>query len=136
MKLTDDWESFDAGPPERPENRIHVTLNRMGTFLLNRNAYRLLGSPEALVFHYSRKREMIAVTSTHRRNTKGFLLVPRRGINWCTQISNFCRHHRIRVDNTIKFAGAEIDDDGMLILDLKNTVSVALTRTKVRRSKS
>jgi len=130
MKLTDDWETFDAGPPERPENRIHVTLNRMGTFLLNRNAYRLLGSHEALMFHYNRNREMIAVSSTHRRNEKGFLVIPRRGINWCTQISNFCRHHKIRVDKTIKFANPEIDDDGMLILDLKNTLSVSKLRPK------
>jgi len=130
MRSTDDWETFDGGPPERPENRLHVTLNRMGTFLLNRKAYQLIGSPEALMFHYNRKLEMIAVSGTHRRNQKGFRVIPRRGINWCTQISNFCRHHKIRVDETIKFANPEIDNDGMLILDLKKTVSAALTRPK------
>ena len=81
MKLTDDWETFDAGPPERPENRIHVTLNRMGTFLLNRRAYQLLGSPEAIMLHYNPKQALIAVSSTHRRNGKGFVVTPRRGIN-------------------------------------------------------
>lgn len=129
MKLDDAWEEFTAGPNEDRASRMHVTINRHGSMFFNRRVFELLGRPEAVVLYYNRKREKIAVASTHRRNAKGFPLVPHGDTTWRIQANPFCRRHGIRVNKTEKFVGAEVDDDAMLLLDLKNTVSAA------RRSK-
>src|SRR3954453_7542697 len=121
MKITDEWEEFTGGPSQRKDTRIHVTLNRNNSLIINRNTYRLLGSPEAVIFHFSRKQQKILVTSTHRRNAKGFPVVPVGSGGCRIQVTPFIRAHGIRVDKTEKFTSAEVDGDGMLILDLQNT---------------
>src|SRR2546423_7816067 len=102
MKLNDEWEEFGAGATERPANRIHVTLNRQSIILLNRNAHRLIGSPETVVLHFNRKRSKICIAATHRLNAKGFPVLP-QGTTWRIQASPFCRHHEIKVAKTEKF---------------------------------
>src|SRR5438552_574605 len=125
MKLNEEWEEFTAGPNEVHGTRIHVTINRHGSIFFNRNTYNLLGRPEAVVLYYNRKQEKIAITSTHRRNTRGFPLVRHGDTTWRIQANPFCRRHVIRVNKTEKFVGAEVDDDAMLLLDLRNMISAA-----------
>ena len=41
------WERFKSGPTKGVNDRIHVTINHRSVIRLNRNAFELLGRPEA-----------------------------------------------------------------------------------------
>jgi len=129
MNFNQDWEQFTGGPSESPQSRIHITLNRNGMLLMNRNAYQLIGSPEAVTFFFNRHQDKIGVRSIPRRDRTAFPVM-RLGSSWRVQAASFCRAHKIRVDKTEKFVDPHIDAEGDMLLDLRNTVSIERPRQK------
>lgn len=126
MKLDRDFVRFEGGPTEPTSERIHVTLNYKGRFLLNKNLYRRLGSPAAVWLYFNRKADTIAIEPTSPRLPKAFPVREKPGY-FVINASPFCRHNGIKLTTTEKFITADIQN-GILMLKLRETVTVSGAR--------
>jgi len=124
MTLDRKWEKFKGGPAvNKAEQSIRVTINRKGLIYLSSKMYQALGNPKAVALYYSREDDAIAVESAYPRFVENFQVVKKQG-GWAVHASTFCRHYNIRVPNTERFLRPDITNEGQLILNLKETVTV------------
>ena len=124
-----EWEKYTGGPFVAFQDRIHVTLSGKGKLLLNRNTHRLLGKPQRVLLFFNRKKDTIGVRPAHERLAEAFP-VHETGDSFVVYTGNFCRHFGIRLSTTERFILPEITNDGLLVLDLANTVTVGGWRRK------
>ena len=134
MNLDREWEKFTGGPFVAFQDRIHVTLDGKGKLLLNRNVHRLLGKPEAVMLYFNRKKDTIGISPAHARLAEAFPVRP-SGESFVIYVGTFCRHFGIRLTTTEKFVRPDFDNDGILILELANTVTVSGYRSKRRQNR-
>jgi len=128
-----DFEKFNGGPTKPPNERIHVTINRRNTILMNQNCYRLIGKPYAVYLYYSRVKDVIAVEPLHNpRLPAAFPVKEKNSAGWRIQAGPFFKHFGIRVDTTERFIAPDIRD-GKLMLKLSETVTVNRLRTKAKK---
>ena len=126
MELDRDWERFRGGPTPAGRERVHVTINPESVLYLNGNAYRIMGSPEAVHFYFNRKRDSIALIPAESPRLNDAFPVrkgPHQG-SVLIYASPFCRNFGISVSAVQKFVDPDIDDAGKMLLDLSNTVTV------------
>ena len=126
------WEEFKLGPTVPADERLHVTLDRKGMILLNGNIHDRLGNPEAVVLLFDKVNSIIGINPASPNVPNAFKLKFRsRGRHRMIFAIPFCRHYGISVDHTTVFVDPQIDEDGVLRLDLKAT-----TRARRRKMKS
>ena len=118
-----EWEKFKGGPAVAMKDRIHVTINAKGMILLNANVHRLLGKPTAVNLYFNRQRDQIAVEPAHARLDLVFP-VREKDPYFYIYASPFCKHFGIRMPCTQAFIRPEIDQKGVLLLDLSETTTV------------
>ena len=131
MNLDAEWEKFEGGPVIATQDRMHITINERGDIFLNTNAYRALGSPTSVMLYYNRDKDAIAVEPANVHVAQSFP-VKQKHSGWIIHASPFCRHFGIQVSGTESFVHPEINDAGILLLDLRNTVTVKGTSRKGR----
>jgi hypothetical protein len=125
------WEIFEPGENKPFAERVHITLNRRHIFCLNAKVQEMLGRPEAVVLLFDRKEKIIGVSAAPI-TVKGAFRLQRMGTSLTHGIiraAPFCRHFGISLDNTSAFVQPRLDEDGVLLLDLK-----AMTPAKARRT--
>ncbi len=124
------------GGPFRPSNeKMYVSLSEKGILLMNRNAYEAFGVPDAVVLYFDRKVNVIALSPAHRELREAFP-VTAKDSHFFVKVSPFCKHFGIRVEKTEQFLYPEIDDQGLLRLDLTRTVSAAQRKPRVRKRRA
>ncbi len=123
MTLDRKWEKFKGGQFAVGGGEVRVTLNRKGLIYMNAKAYQCLGSPKAVALYYSREDDTIAVEPAYARFAEHFQVVKKQ-TGWAIHASTFCRHYRIRIPDTERFLRPEVTNEGQLILNLKETVTV------------
>ena len=125
MVLDRKWEKFRGGPATAgggsPEMR--VTINRKGLIYMNRTAYQAFGSPKAVALYYNREDDAIALEPAYPRFDENFQLVKKQ-TGWAIHASPFCRHNAIQIPTTERFIRPDITNEGQMILDLRQTVTV------------
>lgn len=127
------WEAFKGGPT-RPENHdFGITINYKSVLTFNRFAVNALGNPNAVKLLFVKKERMIGIVASSLKDMDAFPLKPKNSVNWVINAAPFCRHHKIVIEKTEKFDHPEIDNEGILRLDLKQTHDVSNRRK--RRSK-
>jgi len=118
------WEEFEGGP-NAVRNELHITLNRRCEILLGARTVKELGEPEAAVLLFDRINHTIGIRQAHPRHPNAHPLHAKsRGRHRLIRASEFCRHHKIRVTETVAFTTAEIGEHGILILDLRTTTNI------------
>ena len=132
MALDRDFEKFTGGPTTATRERMHITLSALGVFYLNQNAYRLMGNPAAVWFHYSRERDTIAIEPASPRMDDTFPVKAMQGCGWRILGGPFVGSVGIRTDHTIKFTHPEIEND-ILLLSLRHTINVTPRRYKEKK---
>ena len=136
MTLDREWEKFRGGPRQAAQDRIHITLNRKGEIYFNANAYRVMGRPEAVHLYFNRQKDAIAVSrAASLRLSDAFPVREKYPGSYLVCASPFCQHFGIKLDSTQKFVGADLDNEGNMLLDLSNTVTVTHPQTK-RKTRS
>ena len=116
------WEEFDAGPTQPRSERIHVTLNQKNLILLNGNIHEKLGSPDAVILLFDKVNSIIGLNPASPNMSNAFPVKQKdSGRHRLIRVTPFCKRHGIMVDSTTAFVNPEIDDDGVLRLDLKAT---------------
>jgi hypothetical protein len=124
MELDREWEKYTGGPFVAYHDRVHVTLSERGKLLLNRNTYRLLGNPKRVLLYFNRAKDTIGVRPAHERLAEAFP-VRELGESFVVYIGTFCRHYGIRLTTTERFTHPELTAEGLLTLNLSNTVTVS-----------
>ena len=124
MAMVSQWEEFPVGPNGTGEE-LHVTLSRKGEILVGAKAFEKLGKPDAAVLLFDKVNSLIGVLPANLLAKNGYPLNEKtNGRHRVVRAYRFCRHYGIRVERTVAFDTAEIDDEGILVLDLKATSGV------------
>lgn len=124
--MLDQWEQFEAGPNEAADEKLYVSMNGKGQLLLNKKAVESLDTPQAVVMFYSKPSAKIGIRAARPIDKGAFPLKPRPlSHSRMVHASPFCRNYGIRVSGTVSFVGIELDNDGLLILDLNKTTRVS-----------
>ncbi|CAN5584020.1 hypothetical protein BH10ACI3_BH10ACI3_10000 [soil metagenome] len=118
------WEKYTGGPFLRSRDRLHVSLNPKGVFTLNRRAYQALGSPGAAVLYFEKSTGVIGMSAAQPKLQEAFPFKEKQGLYWQLCAIPFCRHFGIRTDGTEVFVDPEVDDENILLLDLRTTRKV------------
>lgn len=128
--MLDKWEEFKAGPAQKPGKRLYVSLNHKGQFLLNHNVLKAMGEPAAMVLYFAKNSSKIGMRAASKIMPQAFPVLPRAAArSKMIQASSFCRHHGIKVKGTVSFTRLDIDNDGMLILNLENMYRVSRVKS-------
>ncbi len=115
------FEKFMDGPFIPSRDRMHVTHNNRGVFQMNRRVFEALGKPAAAVLYFEKATGVIGISAAHARLREAFPLNKRQDMYWTINAIPFCRRFGIRLDGTEAFADPELDDKGILHLDLRST---------------
>lgn len=123
--MIEEWEEFEAGPKLPAEERLHVTLNHKGVIFLNRLAFEALGEPESAKLLFEKRSSKIGIRPANAADRKAFPLIQQRDLHFrIIRAGNFCQNYGIRVEGTMAFHNIEIDNDGMMKLELGKTSRV------------
>ncbi len=119
------WEEFEDGPTIPRETRMYVTLSSRSVIHLNGNVYERLGKPKFVRLLFDRLNSRIGILPSGTPMPNAFPVkqkgTGRHRIIWA---SPFCKFYGIHFDRIRSFVDPQIDGDGILRLDLRNTVTV------------
>lgn len=124
MELDREWEKFRGGPLAASRDRLHVTMNRSGRIYMNANTHRLLGRPAAVNLYFNRAKDSIALAPAPSPRVPEVFPVTEMRTGHIVHASSFCRHFGIKLEKTARFAHADINEKGILILNLSSIVTV------------
>ena len=98
-------------------------MNPRGDIVINCAAYEMLGGPKAFLILFDRinKRIGLKPAALSTRNAYPVLASNRTGAKK-VRGHRMTREQRINLAHTVQFDDAEIDEDGILILDLRTAV--------------
>ena len=129
------WSEIKRGDKRAQWARIYATMNKMGMIVLNRAGYEKTGSPAAFLLLYDAANNTIGLkpTSPQMRNAYPALRYGRHGGRRINAY-RLMTEHGVIVDETLEFPDAEIDEDGILILNLRTaTISNRALNHRVKR---
>lgn len=120
------WQDFEDGQPYGTANRVHVTINQEGKIFFNKLAVAALGSPDGVSLMYDSRQSVIGVKASPLNQRSSYLLRKKQKKYGGLVITakNFCKRFGIYPTETLAFTAAEVDKDGILILDLNEVKSV------------
>ncbi|MFN0278568.1 MAG: hypothetical protein ACKVRN_08200 [Pyrinomonadaceae bacterium] len=118
------WEEFPVGP-DSAENSLHVTLSKKGEITIGAKAFARLGKPDLAVLLFDKADSVIGLMPSNKFAKNAYPLHAKlKGGHRIVRAHKFCRHYNIKVDRTTAFNGAHLDEEGVLILDLKATTAI------------
>ena len=103
---------------------LYATINPEGHIRLSRVTHEALGSPDSYVLLYDRERDVIGLRPARLAVEKNAYKAIDRGPYGGKRINSFklCQQFGIEIDKTVRFHHCQIDNSGVLILDLRDTV--------------
>ena len=117
------WDEFKETAARRIPERLYATLSPKGEFVVNLNTFIQMKEPEAIVLLYDRETRTIGVRPSRIHIPNAILVHTRHArYNRVFRSRKFLAKHNIPIKQTIQFPTAEIDTDGVLILNLKESV--------------
>lgn len=124
------WEEFPVGP-QGPVSGLHVTINKKGEILIGAKTFEKFGRPEQVLLSFERRYDLIALEPVTEHATNAFPLVQKsNGRHRVIRANLFCRHHGINFAGTIAFNTPEINEKGVLILNLRAIRGVSKPRRR------
>jgi hypothetical protein len=118
------WKEFETMPGERTGNKIYATINRRRCIYLNEPAMKAIGDPEVVVLMYDSYHQTIGVKAATLEKRNAFR--PKKKDNKIggrvLYAANFCREFSIKPKDTLAFVRAEVDNEGVLILGMRDTM--------------
>jgi|GEM_PF-1174682 len=125
-----DWTVFNGRQYTGGSSRdaVRVTLHRKGMFYLNLRAFEALGSPAAVELRFNDTGRILGMKATDPTRKNAFRVRDHgTGSNSSSKrisAAALFQHLRFCVDRTVQFQDVDLDDDGVLILDLDNALTV------------
>jgi hypothetical protein len=120
------WQEYQSVRTGINDGRIHVTVNPRGNIYLGRRALEALNSPEAVVLLFDPGSKTIGVrrAAADRRNAHLLKTKDTRGRGKMVYAAEFLRFYGISVTETLVFEMPELDEDGILVLNLSETMVI------------
>jgi hypothetical protein len=109
---------------------LYATLNPEGHLVISGQTHRTLGEPDSYVLLFDRERSVIGLRPARSAVTKNAYPVKKRG-NYggvFVRAYPFCREFGIDIPQTVRFHKCQVDNNGVLILDLNQTIPAARSR--------
>lgn len=119
------WERFQGKPNEFRRRGPHVTISSRGVILMNMAAYELAGCPGQVALLYDKQNGVIGLESARTSDANTFPVRTKSVKNRIVHASPFCRHHDIRVEQTMAFNRIR-QEKGILMLDLNTLTAVGM----------
>ena len=94
----------------------------------------MLGKPQRVLLYFNRKKDTIGIRPAHERLAEAFP-VRETGGSYVVYCGVFLCHFGIKLSATEKFTGADINNQGILELNLANTVTVGGFKRKLRQNR-
>lgn len=118
-----DWIETKRGDVMPQYAGVHVTMNAKGFIVMNRVTYEMTGAPAAFLLLYDRVNCRVGLkpATVSTRNAYPALKSNKTGAKM-VKAFRMMREQRINLVHTVQFDDAEIDEDGILILDLRTAV--------------
>jgi hypothetical protein len=93
-----------------------------GHIRLSRVTHEALGAPDSYVLLYDREREVIGLRPARLAVERNAYKAIDRGPYGGKRLNGYrlCREFGIRIDSTVRFARCQMDNNGVLILDLRD----------------
>ncbi len=122
------WVEFPVGP-QGAVSGLHVTINKKGEILIGAKTFEKFERPEHVLLSFEPRHDLIALKPVTAKATNAFPLVKKsNGGHRVIRANLFCRHHGINFNVTIAFNTPEINEKGVLILNLREIRSVSKPR--------
>jgi len=121
-----EWDEFKDTAARRFPDRLYATINPRGDFVINRKTFIAMNEPQAVVLLYDKSTRTIGVKRSRLDVPNAILVHTRHSrYNRVFRSKKFLEKHGIQLKQTVQFPTAEIDTDGVLILNLKEMVVAA-----------
>lgn len=115
-----EWIEIKRGDVMPQYSGIYATLNAKGAIVISRITYEMLGSPTAFNLLYDKPNNRIGLKPTALSQKNAYpALVGNPCGGKVIRAHRLLREQRITLPYTVQFHEAEIDEDGILVLDLR-----------------
>jgi len=120
------WDEFKLIAARRMPNRLHVHLNPKGEFVITMKTFEKLNSPDAVVLLYDRETHTIGVRPSRIEVPHAIRVHSRhKRYNRVFRSLKFLEKHGIALKHSVQFPTATVDEEGILILNLREMVAAA-----------
>ncbi|HMT06444.1 MAG TPA: hypothetical protein PKA82_00465 [Pyrinomonadaceae bacterium] len=127
------WKELPRGEVVGQWVAVYVTLNREGWIVMNKQAFKKVGAPEAFTILFDDVNNRIGLKPTYKSMRNAYPVGPagRHG-GKVVRAFRLLTEYGIDLPETIQFQDVEIDNDGIMILDLRTAkVSPRAKKRKV-----
>ncbi|MEQ1922709.1 MAG: hypothetical protein ABL952_09390 [Pyrinomonadaceae bacterium] len=128
MSLHGNWVKFKGIEKVRGFNRHHITINHNGQIHIGRQMHVDLGRPKSVTLYFEPLLNKIAVEPANPKNPGSIPLIAKTFGAYYIPGSQFIRQNRIHIAGTESFLKPELNHNGILILDLNETIRVTRGR--------
>lgn len=131
------WEECPRVDTTGRWSALYVTMNSDGHIVLSRRTFERVGSPEAFLLLFDRLGQIIGLKPAHTatRNAYPAAKIGRHG-GRVIRALQLKRHFGIHVPETVRFVAPEIDEDGVLLLNLRDVESGAKVRGRQKATEA
>ena len=123
--MTRNWTVFKGKANVLDKGEIYASINERNALLINNMAFRALKAPEAVELYFDRANGVIGLHGVSKDAENAFPVKAKLKSHYVISITPFCRHFNIKVAGTMRFPKAELDENGVLILELSKTMPVS-----------
>ncbi len=115
-----DWQEVPRGDVMPQYSGIYVTMNPMGDIVMSKVTYQMMGEPKAFVILFDKVNNRIGLKPAALATKNAYpVRVSNKAGAKMVRGHRLTREHRIVLPHTVRFYDADIDEDGILILDLR-----------------
>ena len=117
------WKELPKDNTKAQWAGLYVTLNGKGSLVLNRVAHKRMGAPEAFHILWDEANNTIGLKPTYPR-IKNAYPVLRSGKHGGKRLNVYrlLTEHGLHIKETLEFPDAEIDHNGILLLNMRTAV--------------
>jgi len=114
------WEEIARDATKAQWAGIYVTMNAKGSIVMNRAAHERMGSPQAYLLLFDPANQTIGLRPTYP-NIKNAYPTLKSGPHGGRRVSAYrlLTERGLHIKETLEFPDAEIDQDGILLLNLR-----------------
>ena len=130
-----DWIEIKRGDIMPQFAGIHVSMNPEGHIALNGATHQMLGEPAAYLLLYDRVNNRIGLKPAAKAARNAYPVLRRNRTSAVVFAHRLLREQRIILPQTLQFDTAAIDEDGILVLDLRTATISCRAIAGVERQK-
>ena len=114
------WQQISRGDQKAQWAGLYVTMNSKGVIVMNRSAHGRLGGPEAFLLLYDSANNTIGLKPTRLAMRDAYPAM-KSGRHGGRKVNAYrlLRECALHIKETLEFPDAEVDLDGILVLNLR-----------------